>query len=62
MRWHPLYLSGEANTFEKLAKLYSAKSNVDGSAEINALIAEAKNEAKLEYENLLKQKEHALSV
>ncbi|XDZ71159.1 DUF5710 domain-containing protein [Alphaproteobacteria bacterium LSUCC0744] len=59
--WHPLYLSGEANTFEKLSLLYAAKSKHPISAETADLIAEAKSQASDSYETLLEEKEREIA-
>lgn len=55
--WHPLYLSGEANTFEKLSLLYAAKSKHPISDATTDLIAEAKSQAGDSYKTLLEEKE-----
>jgi hypothetical protein len=58
--WHQLYLSGEANTFQKLAKLYAKKFNSINSEDKEFLISKANAEAKSEFENLLKDKENEI--
>ena len=41
LEWHPLYISGEANTFEKLAKLYASKSNENNLPNDNELVSKS---------------------
>ena len=60
LAWHPLYLSGEANTFEKLAKLYAAKTSSTRNSDASNLIARAKDEARNEYQILLQEKENEI--
>ena len=60
LEWHPLYLSGEANTFEKVAKLYAAKTPSSEQENVSLLVAKAKAEAASEYQNLLKEKEEEI--
>ena len=60
LEWHPLYLSGEANTFEKLAKLYAAQTPSSEQENASSLVAKAKAEAANEYQKLLKEKEEEI--
>ena len=60
LEWHPLYISGEANTFEKLAKLYASKSNENNLPDDNELVSKSLAEARAEYDELLKEKENEI--
>ena len=59
LAWHPLYLRGEANTFEKLAELYMRKKS---DASLGDLVSKARNAAALEYQTLLREKNEMQSL
>jgi len=61
LKWHPLYLTGEANTFEQLSLLYAAKSENTNSKKVDTLITNAKSQARDGYDALLKDKEREIA-
>ena len=58
--WHPLYLSGQANTFAKFAALFYEKKQNSRNKNIAKILSQAKDAASEKYKILLITKEQEL--